>query len=433
MTELDSSDATGSLGAAPWDFVVRIEPLGSQPTLGLGILVNERVVLTTGAVLPEAGPPFVAVAVASSAASVQAEPVQRVASSSGDVVVLRLLEPLPPSEHAPQFAQASEGDRFETIGEVERDQLTLLGGVLRLGADAPYLTLDVGPSGIAVAGAPVLVGGDVVGIVTAAGGPDGEVRAEPWTSVAGELAEWAPEIRDAVWPVGPLDNQGPVQGPDLGARAEDEFSPATQSVLGWYDAVRAENEDAPPPSALWTAVVLEAGASPNQVFAVLVPEHLERATRPAQNTLSKRMPAPGPSARDWFGVEVLPGEPSSSPDPARLAALDPVLAKAAELRDATQPSEPVQLRHLLAALEAVWPGDFEQAGGDAAALRDELLGHRRARARRRPGSMARPFQCERRGCGGGSGCGLGVAAPRRVQRRRRRQAGVADRRAQGRG
>ena len=98
MTEIDSSETTGGLAGTPWDFVVRIEPLGSQPTLGLGILVNERVVLTTGAVLPETGPPFVAVAVVSSTVSVQAEPVQRVASASGDVVVLRLLEPLPPSE-----------------------------------------------------------------------------------------------------------------------------------------------------------------------------------------------------------------------------------------------------------------------------------------------------------------------------------------------
>ena len=116
MTETDSSAATGAYAGTPWDFIVRIEPLGSQPTLGLGILVNERVVLTTGAVLPEAGPPIVAVGVVSSGASVQAEAIQRVASPSGDVVVLRLVQPLPPSAQPPQFAQPSEGDRFETVG-----------------------------------------------------------------------------------------------------------------------------------------------------------------------------------------------------------------------------------------------------------------------------------------------------------------------------
>jgi hypothetical protein len=369
MTELDASDAAGRLGGAPWDFVVRIEPLGSQPTLGLGILVNERVVLTTEAVLPEAGPPFVAVAVVSSTASVQAEPVQRVASTSGVVVVLRLLEPLPRSEHALQFAQPSEGERFETIGEVERDRLTLLGGLLRLGADAPYLTLDVADPGTALAGAPVLVDGCAVGIVTSAGGPDDDVRAEPWTSVAGELAEWAPEIRDAVWPVGPLDNLGTVPGADPG----EDFSTATHRVLGWYDAIQRIGDGSPPPTALWTAVVLDAEAFPSQTLATLVPEHLERAPRPARKSLSKAVPDPGQSPRDRFGIQVLPREPSPSLDADRLAALNPVLAKAAEFREATQAGGPIHLRHLLAALVAVWPEDLEDAGGNAGVLRDELL------------------------------------------------------------
>ncbi len=367
MTETDSSETTGGLAGTPWDFVVRIEPLGSQPTLGLGILVNERVVLTTGAVLPEAGPPFVAVAVVGSGASVQAERVQQVGAASGDVVVLRLLEPLPRSEQPPRFAQSSGGERFDTIGEVDRDRLVLLGGLLRLGADAPYLALDLADRGTALAGAPVLVDGSVVGIVTAT---DGEVRAEPWTSVAGELAEWAPEIRDSVWPVGPMDSQGPIQGTGPG----DEFSTATHRVLGWYDAVQSANEDAPPPSsALWTAVVLDAEAFPSQTLAVLVPEHLERAPRPVQATLSKMASDPGQSARDWFGIQVLPREPNSSVDGERLAALNPVLSRAAEFRDATQPGGPIHLRSLLAALVDVWPADLEQAGGDAAAFRGELL------------------------------------------------------------
>ena len=105
----------------------------------------------------------------SSGASVQAEPVQRVASASGDVVVLQLLEPLPPSAQPPRFAQPAEGDRFETIGEVDASGLLLLGGLLRLGADARVLRVGIRRPGTALAGAPVLVDGCVVGIVTCDG------------------------------------------------------------------------------------------------------------------------------------------------------------------------------------------------------------------------------------------------------------------------
>ena len=289
--------------------------------------------------------------------------------------------------------------------------------------------LEIADRATALTGAPVLVDGRVVGIVTST---DGEVRALPWTSVAGELAEWAPEIRDAVWPVGPVDNQGPVQGTGPG----HEFSTATQRVLGWYDAVQTENgEEAPPSRALWTAVVLDAEAFPNQTLAVLVPQHLEHVSRPAEKTLSKMASDPAQSARDWFGIRVLPREPNPATNRERLAALDPVLVRAAEFRDATQPGGgPIHLRVLLAALVDVWPADLEQAGGDAGrAPRRAPRGDCRPRARRRPGSMARPLHRERaRGCVGTRGRSIG-AAPRRVQRRRRRQARVSERRAQRRG
>ena len=76
---------------------------------------------------------------------------------------------LPPSAQPPQFAQPSEGDRFETVGGDGESRLSLLGGLLRLGADAADLTLDFADRGTALAGAPVLVDGYVVGIVTSGG------------------------------------------------------------------------------------------------------------------------------------------------------------------------------------------------------------------------------------------------------------------------
>ena len=98
-----------------------------------------------------------------------------------------------------------------------------------------------------------------------------------------------------------MDSQGPVQGT---AGPGDEFSTATHRVLGWYDAVQSVNEDAPPPSALWTAVVLDAEAFPSQTLAALVPEHLERAPRPAQNDALQDGVGPRASRRgDWFGIQ----------------------------------------------------------------------------------------------------------------------------------
>ena len=195
----------------------------------------------------------------------------------------------------------------------------------------------------------MLVDGYVVGIVTSASGPSGGARAEPWTSVAGELAEWAPEIRDAVWPVGPLDNQGPVQGADLARDRATSSRPRPSGCSDGTTRSRAENGDAAPPSsALWTAVVLDASAFPNQTLAVLVPQHLERVPRPAEKTLSKMASDPGESARDWFGIQALPREPNLTLNTERLAALNPVLSRAAEFRDATQPGGgPIHLRAFL--------------------------------------------------------------------------------------
>ena len=114
-----------------------------------------------------------------------------------------------------------------------------------------------------------------------------------------------------------------------------------------------------------------------------------------------------------------------------------MLSRAAEFRDATQPGGPIHLRSLLAALVAVWPADLEQAGGDAAALRDELLA---AIAERAPEDDQDAWRglftasaAEAPSAPPRSSSGRGAAAPRRVQRRRRRQARVADRRAQRRG
>lgn len=256
---------------------------------------------------------------------------------------------------AMRFGHANPGDPV-TIATADAAGRSSAPGVVGSRSDVGAITLHHGSDRRVHAGAAVYADDALVAVVSSAT-PD-HLEAIALTDIAGELAQWVPQVRDQVWPVGP--------GPNV-LLDPSSISEASATLLGWYGAILAANPDASPETALWGAFVMMAPRAYRQNVATLVLTHLSAsAPSPAASTAA----AVGAAA---LGLKVLSFEAGPHPGGSLLAPLAPIATVAAQIRDEIEPDEPISLRHLLAAAIELCPEPVRAATGDVEPLRASLL------------------------------------------------------------
>jgi hypothetical protein len=361
-TDVPSQESPTRLARAPsdWAFVVTIDTLGSQGPLGSGFLVNASTVLTSAAVVRDL--PFVAVE--SRLVNAQAEPIKVIsADDGGQVAVLRLIGSpveLTLQFKVPGFGQLQPGDRCEFPVSGSDGRFTVVGGVAVTRADGRFL-IDLDDASDRIlppSGSPAMVGEQIAGIVV---GLDSDSRlvVVPLTAFAGELAEFAPEVRDAVWPVSSPSPAAEAQ--ERGGRTGVVLSERAERLLRWAAAVAAAR----------SAPAIE----PVDIVLGAMEDAQAGGGDHSANALYECLPEPPPrhdrleAALKVLAISVAPSGPAEDAPEETAAAL---LRAASLVAAATTGGSQVHQRHLVAAAlvgDVITPPVARALGADAGNLR----------------------------------------------------------------
>ena len=366
-----ANDGVGDEPAPDWSFVVTIDTLGSQGPSGPGVLLNDSIVLTSTAVANRQIPLF-AVEHAAGHSQAQLVGLVPVTGEQEELVVLRLLGPT--QSVVPGFSQVQPGDRCELPAHDADGRFTTLQGIAAAGRDGLLVVdLDQLPVTDGVrSGCPAIVDGLIAGIVLRLDS-EGRPLVVPLTDVAGELAEWAPEVRDAVWPVtdtAKLSSEKRAPPPTSGvrttvvplsARASRLLSRAAQ-VADARSASEIEAVDVVV-GAMVDAASGDGDHSANALYAC-VPDTPSRSQRVEAALGVLDVPA----------SLISPGMPSpGGQDPEQLSTRAASLLQIASLISAATTGEPqVRQRHLVAAAlggDVISQAMASALGVDSAALR----------------------------------------------------------------